>query len=186
MTILDGKPLYNPVWNLKILAQPEFAIDYDQRYSADKQNDLYPGTHFPFENLELIIRYDQTQLATHCFADNSPIVINQNFADNTEFCNHELTIELKGADVYNNFLLDRRIITLGVNIELFIEGIDLTWYLDNNQCFLSKNNGHEYGRKFMTENGRQTIDLQTPIYCWLINHQNFIVNQYCQNSCKNQ
>jgi hypothetical protein len=79
--------------------------------------------------------------------------INQYFSDAGELAEHTITVALAGADVNNNFLVNDHTITLGIDTELRIEGIDLEWYLSNHLCLLTQNNTLEYGRKFMSENG---------------------------------
>ena len=180
MTILQGKIAYAPVWNLEIVLRPEFIVDYVSKFSASQQKNLHATDQFPWENLEITVMLDQICLLKHLFTDPTPVSINQYFSDAGELAEHTITVALAGADVNNNFLVNDHTITLGIDTELRIEGVDLEWYLRNHLCFLTQNNTLEYGRKFMSENGQQQITLQTPIYPWLMTHEESIVKQFSQ------
>jgi hypothetical protein len=182
MTILEGKIYYQPTWNLEMVLRPGFTVDYTTRYSASEST-KYLNCDFPYKNLEVTVAYNKNCLLQQQILNFDPIILNQNFKDTMEFADQELVVSLCGADINNNFLVDNQTITLGISIErLAIEGIDLKWYLDNNDCFLTSTGSHKRGTTFLAENGQQKINLQTPIYSWLINHEHYIIKQFCQKN----
>ena len=181
MTILDGKILYKPVWNLKVVLDPACIVDYNSEHSTQQQKD-YKGdsNNFPFENLVVKILYDENCLLQHQFLDYSTVILEKNLDDTEDFSSHKLKIFLSGADINNNFLENSQTITLGINAKLYIEGIDLSWYLNKYTCFQSTDNINKYGMGIMTENGHYTINIQTPIYPWLFFNEKEILEQYSQ------
>jgi hypothetical protein len=182
MTILHGKILHEPVWNLEVVLRPEFVIDYKDHWSADQYKEYMDyEPQRDYENLEIAVMYDQHCLLQQKVSNFDAIKLNQNIKDDAQD-DHELIISLSGANVNNNFLVNDRTITLGIGIKIFIEGIDLEWYLNNHQCFLTQSGIYKYGTTFMSENGQQKINLQTPIYPWLMDHDTLIIKQFYQKS----
>ena len=184
MTILDGKILYEPVWNLEVVLQPEFVIACTDRWPADQYKKyLNCELECYYENLEIIVMYDQKCLIQERISNIDAIRLVQNLKDDKQD-DHELVISLSGADINNNFLVDGRIITIGVGIKILVEGINLEWYLNTHKCFSTESNIYKFGTTFMSENGQQKINLQTPIYPWLINNETEIAKQFSLNSAK--
>jgi hypothetical protein len=177
MTILHGKIPYEPVWNLEVVLRPEFVIDYTDRWPAD-QYKKYVNCELEcyYENLEIAVMYDQTCLLQEKILNTHAVTLDQNLKDDKQN-DHELIISLSGADIHNNFLVDGRILTLGVGIKILVEGIDLEWYLNNHKCFLTESHVYKCGTTFMSENGQQKINLQTPIYPWLMKNETQIITQ---------
>jgi hypothetical protein len=179
MTILDGKILYNPVWNLRVVLSPEFIVDYISTHSAMQQkNYAGGGSAFPFENLVVKIFYDEICLLQHQFLDYSTVTLEKNLDDTEEFVDHKLKIFFSGADIDNNFLRNNHTITLGINAKLYVEGIDLSWYLNNHACFHTTNGPNKYGMNTITENGYYSINIQTPIYPWMFCNEQAILDQF--------
>jgi hypothetical protein len=181
MTILDGKILYNPVWNLRVVLCPEFIVDQISTHSAIQQkNYAGDGNAFPFENLVVQIFYDEICLLHHQFLDYSTVTLEKNLDDTEEFVDHKLKIFFSGADIDNNFLRNNHTITLGITAKLYIEGIDLSWYLNNHACFQTTNGINKPGMNTITENGYYLINTQTPIYPWLFCNEQAILDQFYQ------
>lgn len=177
MTTLDGKILYEPVWNLEVVLRPEFVIDYtDQRPADQYQKYINYDLECHYENLEIAVMYDKHCLLKQKISSLDVIILNQNLKDH-EQDDHELIISLSGANINNNFLVNDRTITLGIGIQILIEGIDLEWYLNNHKCFYTQSNIYKCGTTFMSENGQQKINLQTPIYPWLMKNETQIITQ---------
>jgi hypothetical protein len=182
MTILHGKILYEPVWNLEVVLRPEFVIDHTDRWPADqykKYMDYELECHYG--NFEITVMYDQNCLLQQKISNLDAIKLNQNIKDDPQDY-HQLIISLSTSNSNTNFLVNNRTITLGIGIQILIEGIDLEWYLTNHQCFLTQNNVYKHGTTFMSENGQQKINLQTPIYPWLMDHDTLIIQQFYQKS----
>lgn len=181
MTILDGKILYKPVWNLRVVLSPEFIVDYVSTHSAMQQkNYVGEGNAFPFENLVVKIFYDDICLLQHQFLDLSTLTLEKNFDDTEEFADHKLKIFFSGADIDNNFVRNNHTITLGINAKLYVEGIDISGYLNNHACFQTTNGHNKRGMNTITENGHCLVNMHTPIYIWLFCNEQAILDSYCQ------
>lgn len=174
MSILAGKVQQMPHWNLKLIMTPKFMYDSEETHEI-------PATHLPFDHFEIDITYDQICLLTHCFRDSAPVIFNACLDDNQQMPEHELCIQLRGADIDNNFIVQGKTITLGIELDLYIEDIELSWYLNNHDCFFTQSQQCKKGTRFMSENGRLLVNIQTPIYPWLFENEQHIVEQYIQN-----
>ena len=174
MSILAGKIQQIPKWNLKLIMTPNFTSGWEKTHEI-------PATYLPFDHFEIDIIYDQICLFTHRFSDGAPVIFNACLDDNQRTTGHELCIHLRGADIDNNFVVQGKTITLGIELDMYIEDIDLTWYLNNYDCFFTQSGQCKKGTKFMSENGRLLVNIQTPIYPWLFENEQHIVEQYIQN-----
>ena len=180
MTILAGKIPYKPKWTLQVSVCPEFMIDYTDRYAIEHCGDFeILNLQHLFKNFNLEIRLNDDCLLTHDFASLDRVNFERDFDDDVDLA-QDLMFCLEGADVDNNFLVNNRVVTLGVSVNVFIEGIDLAWYFENFFCFLTADNQAKFGMDFMTENGCLKIPIRTPIYSWLMGHEQQIADYYSQ------
>jgi hypothetical protein len=177
MTILEGKKPTIPTWHLKLILQPQFVLDmrYDQILPAT----LLPALDFdPFQHLTAEIFYDQDLVVSHRFDQHRDLLLEKHFHDDITLPDHELQVILDGLDVNNNFSVAGQKVTVGVYIKIYVEGIDCDWYLQNQNSFKSSDGNVMIGQSFMSQNGSHTINLSTPIYKWLFDNENLIVQFY--------
>lgn len=174
MSILAGKVQQIPKWNLKLVMRPRFMCDSEQPQEISTNN-------LPFDHFEIDLTYDRTCLLTHRFTDCAPVIFNASLDDGQQDPEHELCLHLRGADIDNNFMIQGKTITLGIELDMYIEDIELSWYFNNYDCFFTQSQQCKKGTKFMSENGRLLVKLQTPIYTWLLENEQHIVEQYSQN-----
>lgn len=166
-------------WNLKIDLRPGFACDYDMEH-------LYPSSQLqtcdfdPWRNITARICYDGQVLTQHDFIGDQSCCLHFDLEDDMQNKHHDLQVTLYGLDINNNFFLRDHVITVGVMIKIYIEGIDCDWYLHTRPCFGTWTHESRLGCSFVSQNGTNQIELQTPIYAWLFEHEHAIVNQFYQ------
>ena len=180
MITLEGKPVIDPTWTVHITLDAGFVVNGDKMYSKQHKDLMYADHDFPWEHFKATILWDQHSVFEMDLKEQTSAVKQFEFKDSADTQDHCLGILISGADVNNNFVIDNDIITLGVNVRVAVEGIDLAWYVDFEKCFLNQENQMQHGEHFISQNGQLMLKIQTPIYAWLFKNEQAIVKQFSQ------
>ena len=102
--------------------------------------------------------------------DNKKIVCNKHIADTFDPERKNLSIRLHGfssnAKTHN---------TVAIKIDVFIENLSIASLYKNHGYFVVDDSGERKPvGQFVDENGLQVIEIYTPIYVWLLQHQQLI------------
>lgn len=157
-----GKKTQPATWNLTVLIEP--GVNIDETIWAPGQGQDH---------------YDQNPIVVEIFLgedclfnarlDTKKLVFSKNIEDTYDPQRKNLTIKLSGKPD-NPDLKDNNHIV--VKIDVLIENLSIMPLFETHGCFIS-DQGHErkIAGEFIGENGQQEIEIYTPIYVWLLQHQ---------------
>jgi len=163
---------------------PRFLLDRGYNNLIEAKHLQYSDPGFTpadlFKNIKTTVFYNDQCLASHSFEQCNDLTLDHNFADDKNQPKHELLLCFEGLNIHNNFMAKNQEVSLGIQLTVVIEGIDLSWYLNSQTCFVPQNKSVELGRTFVSENGQLQIAIRTPIYVWLFEHENLVIDQFYQ------
>jgi hypothetical protein len=157
-----GKKIQPATWNLTALIEPGVNVD---------ANTWGPGQGFDY--------YDQNNIVVEIFLGNTcllntrldtkKLVFSKSIADTCDPQRENLIIKLSGKP-NNPDLKDNN--HIAIKIDVLIENLSILPLFETHGCFISDSNSeHKIAGEFIGENGQQVIEIYTPIYVWLLQHQ---------------
>jgi len=158
MNIFDNKPIFIPKWNLKILISPGMMID----------NKWSPGAQIDMSSWALNIELDQQCIATINNWE-STVEISKHLVDDKVNHQHLLEFKLQGTGNIEHQM---------IHIRILVEDVDISAVLEHQGVYTLDNTEVKTGSEFMGEAGIQQLSFTTPIYKWLLDHKEIIVNNY--------
>lgn len=174
--ILAGKKIYIPTWQLTAIVTPVIAID-NKIFSADTGYTQFSHAMHPADDLQVDIVYDKNTTDSLNFLNNQMQKITLTLPDTQEITDHTLKFIISGKNDNHSYLtetktsvsptmqrLRTRHSTWLLKIDLYIENLAI--------CALAIENGDFY----IGENSVHVLEIQTPIYRWLFQHENRIIH----------
>jgi len=158
--IISGKPVFIPVWELKVIATPIVGINGDV-FPAEvyKERALTMNTA---AELQIDVVYDNIKLDSFDFSNPQPHETIVKLKDDHEITDHVLNIILSGKNA--SHIYDDDSVSWLVKLEVYIENLPIL--LEDDAV------------KIVGENGATTLQLTTPIYRWLLDHAGPIRQAY--------
>lgn len=161
-SVPKGKIPYIPTWQLVCKLSPVITLG----------KNILPGSRLhefdtelkTFQDLEMTLQYDQQILYQSGFPTADPVTIKHQLNDDKENIEHLLCIGLLGKTDDHSCFYQGSSMSLGVQIDLFIEDLPMNMHLMISGL-----------KTVMGENETQTLVLQTPIYRWLYKNQEHIM-----------
>jgi hypothetical protein len=168
----DGKVEQPSLWNLTVILQPG-VIKHDGNW--------YPGENHPhFDQHEItaeILFGNQSLLKTRL--GTQQIVFSKNLIDTITPATENLIIKLLGKPVDPDLEQDNHVI---LKIDAFIENLPIMPLFETYGYYeLTHTHEHKTAGDMLGENGQQVLEIYTPIYVWLLQHQK-VFSQYAQKS----
>jgi len=157
-----GKKIQTPTWNLTVLIEPGVSIN---------ETTWGPGqgiNHYDQNNIVVeILLGDSCLLKTRL--DTKKLVFSRNIADTQEPQRKNLVIKLSGKPESPDLEDNNHI---AIKIDVLIENLSIVPLLETDGCFIpDHSNERKIAGEFIGENGQQVIEIYTPIYVWLLQHQ---------------
>jgi len=158
--IITGKPVFVPVWELKVIATPMIGID----------GDVFPAEEYlkrllrinSADELQIDVLYDNIKLDSFNFSNHQPHETIVKLKDDHEITDHVLNIVLSGKNA--SHIYDDNSVSWLIKLEVYIENLPILLEDDTVKMF--------------GENGVTTLQLTTPIYRWLLDHTTSIKQAY--------
>jgi hypothetical protein len=160
-----GKSKQTNCWNLTVNIQPGLIKNQEQ---------WCPGEdHSQFHNHTIMLEIffgNKCLLKTR--VDKNQIVFSKNIPD-TEIPNRQnLIIKLSGKPVDLDLELDHHVT---VKFNVTIENLPVMALFEKHGHYqIDNTNERKMAGEFMGENGQQILEIYTPIYVWLLEHQQFL------------
>jgi hypothetical protein len=159
--IISGKPVFIPVWELKVIATPVIGI----------AGEIFPAeAHFEkllrinsAEDLQINVVYDNIKLDSFDFSNPQPHETVVTLKDDHEITDHTLEITLSGMT--SSHMYDDDSVSWLVKIEVYIENLPIL--LEDDAV------------KILGENGTTSLSIATPVYRWLLDRDTLIRKAYC-------
>ena len=161
-SIPKGKIPYIPTWRMNCKISPVITagtsiLPGDQLLNFGKELKN-------FDEFKITVVYDQQTLYSGSFNNTETIIIDQQLLDDKENTDHVFSIELCGkTDDHSCFYHDTGV-SLAIQIDLSIEDIPMNLTLQ-----------HSGIKIIMGENKKQSFNIKTPIYRWLLQNQEYIM-----------
>ena len=157
-----GKILYVPLWKFDCKISPVITLDQEiipgsrwREFAPDIKN---------FDDFEITVSYDQQVLYHGKINSDDCILISKQLLDDKENTDHKICISLNGKTDDHSCFYQGQSVSLAISIDLAIEDVPLGSTL------------LEAGLKnIMGENETQTLVVNTPIYRWLLQNQEYIM-----------
>ena len=160
--VLPGKNSFFRTWNLKIIITPGLIND-------DKWAPLDLSQHFK-DLIRINITFGDILLDK--ILGNQPIVLEKDFEDSNQPQWQKLVITFSEKDI-NTPLADNEHSV--IRIQIFVENILITNILETIGNYCTAYGETKLGAEFIGENGKQSLEIYTPIYVWLLEHQDLIL-----------
>ena len=176
-----GKPVVIPTWKLQIKATPLLVVNYEQQlYPADYPNIVPQGY---FENIEFIISVNNQVMAKYNLDYEYKL-------HEFEFEDLESSLEIKISargfarkKAHNNL---GQLLTDVIGLDVWVENLSVDDILETPGRYITDSGQINMGAKIMGMDGYQILPIQTPIWTWLMQHRQLvmqpIVKQYSQNN----
>jgi len=162
--LVPGKTVTPRVWTLATTVQAGIAINFGEWIPGDQT------THQPLTIFNIEILLDEVVVATHAVTATTQTFINE-FTDTDQTTNHILTFRITGKQV--DLILDD--IHDLIKLNFSIEGLDFKSNIfDLCEYVTFDENEVKHGSEILGENGALTLPITTPIYTWLLSHQELI------------
>jgi hypothetical protein len=157
-----GKIPYVPLWKFDCKISPVITLDQEiipgscwKEFAPDIKN---------FDDFEITVSYDQQVLYQGKINSDDCVSISEHLLDDKENIDHKICITLHGKTDDHSCFYQGKSVSLGISIDLAIEDMPLGSTL------------LEAGLKnIMGENETQTLVVNTPIYQWLLQNQEYIM-----------
>ena len=157
-----GKKIQTPTWNLTVLIEPGVTMN---------ATDWCPGQGLDY--------YEQNNVHVEIFLgdccllntrlDTKKLIFSKNIADNCDPQRQNLIIKLAGKP-NNPDLKDNNHIAIKINV--LVEHLSIIPVFETHGCFVTDSTGErKVAGDLIGENGQQVIEIYTPIYVWLVQHQ---------------
>lgn len=162
--LLSGKEKVTPVWQLTVEVEPMITVG-ETIYSAQKYLD-YSNKMLDAKKLTFEVLYDDTVVGTTNFADNMPRQLTVNLEDTQEHIEHSLAFRLSGK-IDSHSCTDRDDdVSWILKFKFWIEQLPMTVQFSKSGSFV------------LGQNESQSMTLATPIYSWLLNNYDAIIQDY--------
>lgn len=180
MDIFLNKIQNIPVWKLDLTIQPGIMVNYETWVLASECNNKL-GQDFtpPWDEMFVEVSYDGVVLFEKQSLSQNKITISHELPDDTKNPDHILKIVLSGKTDNHSFIYaDKTAVTAMIKVQIDIEDLPINLCLENNHVFTSAANGTtSQWSEFIGENGKQIIEINTPIYQWLFQHEQKIIQE---------
>jgi len=171
--ILSGKKIVIPTWELTVGVTPMIGIAGSIFSAETHYSQFVPGMHAA-DDLQFDIVYDNTVINSLRFLNNQPQITTHTLVDDHTNTNHTLQFVLSGKnDSHSYHTNDGGDVSWILKIDLYIENLSMTDVVDEQLDCLP-----DAMTSYMGENGTKTLKIQTPIYRWLLTHDNTILMPY--------
>lgn len=161
MNIFENKTIFNPTWKLEIITETGWY----------NNNTWQPGPVPGSENWLFSARYDD-QILMNCVGVQEKQSVQCTLDDDHKNRNHNLIMVLRGNDTTKSE---------AVKISLIINDVDASEILKHYMCYGIDGNPNAVkyvGQPYMTHNGDQKLPIQTPIYRWMYDRRNLLIEKY--------
>lgn len=157
-----GKKIRPSTWNLTVLIEPGVTIN-ETTWGPGQGDDYYDQSNIVVE----IFLGDSCLLNTRL--DTKKLIFSKNIADTCDPQRQNLIIKLSGKP-NNPDLKDNN--HIAIKIDVLIENLSIIPLFETHGYFISDNTGqHKIAGELIGENGQQVIEIYTPVYVWLLQHQ---------------
>lgn len=166
---LAGKIAQPPLWNLQVCVEPGVLTN---------SNQWRPGLdHACFSDPNFCLQiWWANQCLFHSQVNGQRFTFGKNLPDSATAQRQALTIKLQGKpclpDQQQNVL---------IKLQVLVEGISIMPLLEDHASYVLDNGQHKIAGEFLGENGKQTLEIYTPIYTWLMAHHNKL-NKFAQKT----
>jgi hypothetical protein len=167
---MPGKPVVIPTWKLQIKVTPLLVVNYDQQlYPADHLDIVPPGY---FRDIEFGVRVNNRDLVRY----------NLDLESKThefEFEDLESGLEIKISA--RGFARKKALTDSGYDIsdvialELWVENLCVDDVLETPGRYWTDSGQVNMGAKIMGWDGYQILSIQTPIWSWLMQHKQLVM-----------
>jgi hypothetical protein len=170
--ILAGKKISIPTWQLTAVVTPVIAID-EKIFSADTGYAQFSHVMHPADNLQVDIVYDENTIDSLNFLNNQMQKTTLALPDTQEITDHTLKFIISGKNDNHSYLTEtKNSVSWLLKVDLYIENLAvcaLTLTIENGDFYIGENSTH-------------VLEIQTPIYRWLFQHENNIIQYYSKYS----
>lgn len=170
--ILAGKKISIPTWQLTVVATPVVSVN-DKVLSADMWNAQFSHNMHPADDLKVEIVYNDTTVDSLKFLKNQIQKTTHTLSDTQELADHTYKFIISGKNNNHNYLTKTKdSVTWLIKLEVYLENLSVTGLLTENATI------EDFWPDFYVgKNGTYTLKIQTPIYGWLLQHDDWIVKQ---------
>jgi hypothetical protein len=178
---MPGKPIVIPTWKLQIKATPLLIINYEQQlYPADHPH-LVPSGYF--EDIKFGISVNDQVLINYHLDYESKM-------HEFEFEDLESVLQIKisasGFARKKAHTSSGQIMTDVIGLDIWIENLCVDDVLETPGRYINDSGQIIVGAKIMGIDGHQILTIQTPIWTWLMQHRQLVMQpitkQYSQNN----
>jgi hypothetical protein len=159
-----------PTWQLKIVVTPVISVA-NHLLSADTYFKNFSHTMHPADNLQVNISYDNNTIDSLHFLNNQIQERTFTLTDDHEIVDHTIIFNLSGKNNSHSCHTDtNETVSWLLKFDLYIENFCISG------VFLENNNTDEFFSDFYVgENGTRILKIKTPIYRWLLQHEDNIL-----------
>jgi hypothetical protein len=166
----DGKTIQQATWNLTVLIEP--GVNTNETKWCPGQGSSY---------------YDQGNIFVEIFLgdsclfkaklDTKKLMFSKNIPDTRDPQRKNLIVKLSGKPNNPDLIDDNHV---AIKIDVLIEDLSIMPLFENHGYFISDSDFEsKIAGEFIGENGSQVVEIYTPIYVWLLQHQQTF-GQYSQ------
>lgn len=167
--IIPSKP---STWQLKIVATPLIVIN-ENIFSAEIHYAQFSHVMHPADALQVDILYDDTILDSVNFLNNQALETIFTLDDDHTKFDHNLKFIFSGKTDHHSYLTETHdSVTWVLKLEVWIEHLPIV--PDLYGIF------NDIAPSIIGNNGTTTLQIETPIYKWLIQHSNAILRACAQ------
>ena len=172
--LLAGKKIVTPTWKLKVGITPFISVNHDNIFSADAYYAKFSHGMLPADCLQVDIIYDDILLESLNCLDNQAKETTLALVDDQIITSHILKFKLSGkTDGHTYHNESNNDVSWLLRLDLYIEDLCICGLL------LDHKSTNDFSSEFyMGENRTHTLQIQTPIYRWLLQHDDYILQFY--------
>jgi hypothetical protein len=157
-----GKKIQPSTWNLTVTVEPGVTMN-ETTWAPGQGLDHYDQNNIVVE----ILLGNSCLLKTRL--DTKKLVFSKNIADTCNPQRENLIIKLSGKPD-NPDLKDNN--HIAIKIDVLVEHLSIIPLFETHGCFIADGTSkRKVAGDFIGENGQQAIEIYTPIYVWLVQHQ---------------
>jgi hypothetical protein len=157
-----GKKIQPSTWNLTVLIEPGVNVD------ATTWSPGQGSSHYDQNNIVVEILLGDNCLL-NARLNTKKLVFSKNVVGTRDPHRENLIIKLSGKPNDPDLKDNNHI---AIKIDVLIENLSIIPLFETYGCFISDSNSeHKIAGEFIGENGQQVIEIYTPIYVWLLLHQ---------------
>lgn len=180
MDIFLNKIPYIPTWRLDLTIEPGIMVNYETWILARDYNKNAGQNFIPaWDEMFIEVFYDNVALLEKQALSQNNIIISCDLLDDTKNTDHVLKIVLSGKIDDHSFIYDNKTeATTMIRVQINIEDLPINFCLGDTHVFTSESTGDtRQWSEFIGENGKQLVEIKTPIYQWLIQHEQQIIQE---------